>query len=207
MHFIILYGILRLGGLLLVLVLISIYISATFNGTWPSDSTFVFLTALPLALGVFTAAQMWSAQERGYLRFLEYKKIPASEIKPAMPAPELLAVFKKISRRLSVFGILILPLGAFILAAFCYAPLDPVPDALGRHQIEPWFLLLIVVVEFGGMWWLIRAAIRKARADCHKFGAICPRCGSALAGMGGFDWVKSTGCCPNCNYKIMDVTL
>jgi hypothetical protein len=109
-----------------------------------------------------------------------------------MTQAEFRDIDRKMYRRQVRRQLLAIPLLVFIFGA-----LSLVPRSSPHRDLYIWSIIIVAGIY---LVFFLRLVFRGLKADSQKFGAICPKCGQSLySGQG-----VRNGCCPNCDYKIID---
>jgi len=114
-----------------------------------------------------------------------------------MTKPELHSLAEKIYlryyyRKLLVLPAVVIPLGV----------LGTIPRTSPHRDYYFWG---IMVVEYALFVFVMKSAAKKLKADCHEFGARCPKCGEALfSSLSNIRRVAAVGRCPHCRCIIYD---
>jgi hypothetical protein len=190
-RYIVSFGILKLGiipGVMIGLFPYELGL-ATRAYTMSLWALMLIIVGLALLFSVGFGCLLWHFNEKNYLIPDIDDHVPVLH---GIKKEELHITGRKILRRQYYLRLLALPLLVFMLGALASVPrLSPHRDLyMISIAIAGWVFLVSLIVF----------VIRRTKADCYRFGALCPKCGKPLyAGTS-----PRNGRCPNCGYELFD---
>jgi hypothetical protein len=190
-HFIVFRGILRLGIVPGLIVAIFPYELGLATHMFSMSLWAVIIMAIFLSvfIGIGLGALIWRVNEKGYNLPNTDDHVPGMG---TISKAEFLAIDRKMLRRQGLRKLFVLPLLVLVIAAFSIVP----KSSPYRH----YYIWGIIIVAWALLFFVIRHNIQGVKADCHEFGAECPKCGKPLYSGRGVQ----KGRCPNCGYQLFD---
>jgi peptidoglycan/LPS O-acetylase OafA/YrhL len=157
--------------------------------TMSLGSLILVIAGLALLFSVGFGCLLWHFNEKSYRIPSTDDHVPTLQ---GVKKEELRVIGRKILRRQYYLRLLALPLLIFMFGALASVP-----------QKSPHRDLYLISIGIAGWVFLVSLivfVIRRTKADCYKFGALCPKCAKPLyAGTS-----PRNGRCPNCGYELFD---
>jgi len=189
-HFILVYGVLRIGILSGIVFSVLPYEIGLVTHAYTMSVWWLGTLAVSLALafGFGFGALIWHLNQKIYQN-------PDDDHVPGLQKfdkSEFLKMVGKIGRR-HYFRLLFV---ALVVLIVLIGTLSIIPHSSSHRNYYMWSLIIFTyILGFLGIRFLIRAT----KADCYKFGALCPKCGKPLYSR--FNDIQK-GRCPNCGYQL-----
>jgi formate dehydrogenase maturation protein FdhE len=117
-----------------------------------------------------------------------------------MTKSELLSLAEKVNRRDSYRKLLFL-----VVIVIVFIALGLLPSSSHYRDFYIWG---IAIVAWAAVVLFMIFTARRTKADCHEFGAQCPKCGSPLfSALYGIRKVAENGRCRRCHCQLCDDTV
>jgi hypothetical protein len=190
-RYIVSFGILKLGvisGVILGLFPYELGL-ATRAYTMPLWTLMLVIAGLALLFSVGFGCLLWHFNEKNYYLANIDDHVPVLH---GINKEELRIISRKILRRQYYRRLLALPLLVVMVGAVVSVP-----------QKSPHRDLYMIGIGIAGLIFLVSLlvfVIRRTKADCYKFGVLCPKCGKPLYAETG----PRNGRCPKCSYELFD---
>jgi hypothetical protein len=189
-HYILTTGCLRAALLIFPQLLVFAIFPRKGSHIIPTWGLLLIGLVLTVPAGIAFGLLFWNLLEKRYALPADDVATPGSSL---MDKDEFRVLDRKLGRRFRMRGLLLLAVPALLLTGASMTPSGSTERTFYLGSLLLGSVALAVAI--------IAYVARATKADCIKFGAVCPGCNKPL--FGGLLNVEK-GRCPNCGHQLFD---